>query len=58
MALTGGTLSTSVLELHTLLLKASLDGGIITVMSLALFNGGHLVCVLFRENFAVLDGLD
>lgn len=57
VALTDAALNTGVLELHTLLLKTSLDGGIVTVILLALLNGGHLVNVLLGENFTVLDWL-
>ena len=58
VALTDAALGTGALELQALLLKTSLDSGIVTVVLLALFDGGHLVDVLLRENFTVLDRLD
>ena len=57
VTLPGAALDTGVLELQTLLLKASLDGGIVTVILLALFDRGHLVDVLLREDFTILDRL-
>lgn len=57
VAFTDAAFGAGVLELETLLLKTGLDGGIVTVVLLALFNGSHLVDVLLWEHFTVLDGL-
>lgn len=57
VAFTDAAFGAGVLELQTLLLKTGLDGGIVTVVLLALLNGSHLVDVLLWENFTVLDGL-
>ena len=58
LALASAAFGTGVLELETLLFETSLDGGIVTVVLLALLDGGHLVNVFLRENFTVLDRLD
>lgn len=58
VALTSTAFCTGALELETLLFETSLDGGIVTVVLLALLDGGHLVNVLLWENFTVLDRLD
>lgn len=58
VGLLGTNFSAGVLELRTLSFQTSLDGILVTVLDLALFNGGHAVGVLFRENFAILDWLD
>lgn len=57
VAFTDAAFGAGVLELQTLLLETGLDGGIVTVVLLALFNGSHLVDVLLWEDFTVLDGL-
>lgn len=58
VGLLGTCFSAGVLELHTLLFQTSRDGILVTVLDLALLNGGHAVGVFFRENFAILDWLD
>lgn len=57
VAFTDAAFGAGVLELQTLLLETGLDGGIVAVVLLALFNGSHLVDVLLWEDFTVLDGL-
>ena len=58
VGLLGTSFRAAVLELQTLLFKASLDGVGVTVLDLTLLNGGHSVGMLFRENLAILDRLD
>ena len=54
VTLLGGADITSVLELQTFLLEASLDGAGIAVLVLAVLNGCHVVRMLLGENFSVL----
>ena len=58
MGLLGTNFGAGVLEFQTLFFKTSLDGVGVTMLDLTLFNGGHSVGVLFRENLAILDRLD
>ncbi len=58
VGLLGTDLSAGVLELHTLLFEASLDGVGVTVLDFTLLNCSHSVGVLFRQNLAILDWLD
>ena len=57
VAFLSSTCCSSVLELHTLLLKACLNGIGVTVVMLSVFNGNNIVGVLFWEDFAVLNRL-
>jgi hypothetical protein len=54
----GCTLDASALELTSLLLKTSLDGSRVTVVVLTGFHRSHVVLVLFRKDFTVLNRLD
>ena len=47
-----------ILELRTLLFETCSDGLIVTMTKLPMFDGDHVVLVLFRKYFAVFDWLD
>ena len=54
----GLAFGTRVSELSSFLLKTSLDSRSVPMANLAVLNRNHLVFVLFREYFTVLDGLN
>ena len=58
VGLLGTCFTAGVLELQTLLFETRLDGVGVTVLNITLFNSGHSVGVLFREDLAVFDWLD
>ena len=58
MALSNSTVVASILELSGLLFKAGFDTRGVTMVMLTSLNANHIMLVLFRENLAVLDGLD
>ena len=58
VGLLGTCFSAGVLELGTLFFKTSFDGVGVTVVDLTLFDSGHSVGMLFRQDFAILDWLD
>lgn len=54
----GCTLDASALELTSLLFETRLDGSRVTVVVFTGLHSGHVVLVLFREDFTVLNRLD
>ena len=58
VGLLGTCFSAGILELRTFFFKASFDGVGVTVVDLTMFDTGHSVGMLFRQDLAILDWLD
>lgn len=54
----GGRLSTSILELPTLLLEPTADGRVVAVVDAAFLDRSNVVLVLLREHLSILDRLN
>lgn len=53
----GAAFLASVLELHALLLQTGFDRFLVAMLMFPVLDGDHVMCVLLRQNLAVLDWL-